>query len=321
MKNFYPTMNYKELILPDCYVVHPEVAQAIKRGAPVVALESTVITHGLPQPENLSLAQQLETEIRSFGAIPATIAILAGQVHVGLTPTEMEELAALKAPTRKISRRDFGIAIANKENGGTTVAGTLIVARTVGIQVFATGGIGGVHRNTPFDVSADLGELAHSPLVVVCAGAKAILDLPATIEVLETHGVPIVGYQTSQFPSFYSSESGLFVNFEAKNPQDIAQIAHSQWSLGLGNGILVVQPPPKETAIPAKVYNEWIDQAIRESKDQNIIGSAMTPFLLKRISELSSSKSLLTNLALLSNNARLAAQIACAMHPLKRAIV
>ena len=291
-------------------VIYPIVAQALLDHQPIVALESAVITHGLPHPENLSLAIAMETEIRNQGATPATIAILAGKIHIGLSPTELENLADPELKTRKISRRDFGIAIANQENGGTTVAGTLIAARLAGIKVFATGGIGGVHRNAASDVSADLPELSRSPLVVVCAGAKAILDLPATLEYLETMGIPVIGYQTDEFPAFYSSKSGLKVNERVDDATKAAQIALSQWALGLENAILLVQPPPAESAIPFDEVNTIIEMALRESQEQHISGSAVTPFLLNKVSEFSQGSSLRANLALLRNNARLAAQVA-----------
>ncbi len=292
------------------FVIYPEVAQALLNHQPVVALESAVITHGLPHPENLNLAIEMETVIRNLGATPATIALLAGKVHIGLSRTELECLADPGLKTRKISRRDYGIAIAGQEYGGTTVAGTLIAARTAGIKVFATGGIGGVHRNAVFDISADLPELSRSPLVVVCAGAKAILDLPATLEYLETMGVPIIGYQTDEFPAFYSSKSGLLVNFRVDDPGKAAQVALAQWGLGLENAILLVQPPPAEDALPYEEVNSIIEIALRESQEKHIYGSAVTPFLLNKVSELSHGSSLQANLALLRNNARLAAQVA-----------
>jgi pseudouridine-5'-phosphate glycosidase len=295
---------------PEHFVIYPEVAQALQNHQPVVALESAVITHGLPHPENLNLAIEMETEIRNQGAIPATIALLAGKIHIGLSPIELERLADPELITRKISRRDYGVAIASQEYGGTTVAGTLIAARATGIKVFATGGIGGVHRNASFDISADLPELSRSPLVVVCAGAKAILDLPATLEYLETMGVPVIGYQTNEFPAFYSIKSGLQVNIRVDDPRKAAQIALAQWDLGLDNSILIVQPPPTESAIPYDEVNNIIELALRESQEQHINGSAVTPFLLNKVSELSHGSSLRANLALLRNNARLAAQVA-----------
>jgi pseudouridylate synthase len=295
---------------PPNFVIYSEVAQALRDHQPVVALESAVITHGLPYPENLNLAIEMETEVRSQGAIPATIALLAGQIHIGLSPIELENLADPGLKTRKISRRDYGIAIAGREYGGTTVAGTLIAARTVGIKVFATGGIGGVHRNAAFDISADLPELSRSPLVVVCAGAKAILDLPATLEYLETMGIPVIGYQTDEFPAFYSRKSGLPVNVRIDNPGEAARIALAQWELGLENAVLLVQPPPAESAIPYEEVNTIIEQALLESREKHISGSAVTPFLLSKVSELSHGSSLRANLALLRNNAQLAAQVA-----------
>lgn len=300
--------------LPQSFVFTNEVAVALRSGQPVVALESTVITHGLPRPENLQLAQALEQEVRDQGAIPATVAVLDGKIHVGLTAGDLSRLSN-EDGARKISRRDFGIALARKENGGTTVAGTLIVARMAGIRVFATGGIGGVHRHSNFDISADLPELGRSPLVVVCAGAKAILDLPATLEVLETQGVPVVGYQTDEFPAFYSRESGLPVNQRIDTPGEAAQIARANWELGMQNAVLVVQPPPQEAALHADQIEAVIDQALKEAEEQKISGSKVTPFLLDRVSVLSGGASLQANLALLRNNARLAAQIAAALFP------
>lgn len=299
----------KPLTLPPHFSLHPEVAQALNDGKPIVALESAVITHGLPQPENLHLAQSMEQEIRNLKAIPATVALLDGIVHIGLTAAQLERLAFEKN-ARKISRRDFGIAIARGECGGTTVCGTLIAARAVAIQVFATGGIGGVHRDTPFDVSADLPELGRSPIVVVCAGAKAILDLPNTLEYLETTGVPVVGYQTDDFPAFYSLSSGLKVNQNAQSPAEIAAIARAHWSLGLESAVLVGNPPPADQAIPAEQMESIITQALADARQQGIRGAATTPFLLSRVSQISHGASMQTNLALLRSNARLAAQIA-----------
>jgi len=282
----------------------------LQNNSPVVALESTVITHGLPYPENLQLASGLETDVRNNQSTPATIAILDGKIHIGLTPTELELLANSGQGLRKISRRDFGIAIARKESGGTTVAGTLIAAHAAGIKVFATGGIGGVHRDAPFDISADLPELGRTPLVVVCAGAKSILDLPATIEYLETMGVAVVGYQTDEFPAFYSRKSGLPVNVSVQTPAEAADIARAQWKLGINSAVLVVAPPPEEQALPHEEIDHIIEQALAEAHQKNIKGYATTPFLLGRISELSGGKSMNTNLALLHNNASIAAQIA-----------
>ena len=299
----------KPFNLPPHFILHPEVTQAITDGRPVVALESAVITHGLPRPENLQLARSLEQEVRELNALPATIAMLDGKIHIGLDPAELDRLAYAEN-TRKISRRDFGIAIARGECGGTTVCGTLIAARAVGIRVFATGGIGGVHRDTTFDISADLPELGRSPLVVVCAGAKAILDLPNTLEYLETAGVPVLGYQTLEFPAFYSLTSGLKVNLSAQTPAEIAAIARAHWSIGTESAVLVANPPPAESAIPAGELETVIEQALAEAKSEGVRGAALTPFLLARVSQLSHGASMQTNLALLRNNARLAARIA-----------
>ena len=290
------------------------MARARQLSLPLVALESAVITHGLPRPENLRLAQGLERMVREHGAVPATVALLDGRVQIGLSAAQLERLAQ-EDGARKISRRDFGIALARRENGGTTVAATLIAAHLAGIKVFATGGIGGVHRNAPFDVSADLPELARSPLVVVCAGAKSILDLPATLEYLETMGVAVLGYQTDEFPAFYSRESGLAVPARADSPAEIAAIARAHWNLGLESAILVVQPPPVEVALPLEQMEAIIAQALVEAEAAHIHGAATTPFLLGRVSQLSGGASLQTNLALLENNARLAAQIAAALAP------
>jgi pseudouridylate synthase len=303
-----------DIHLPSSFVLGSDVAQALRHNLPVVALESAVITHGLPRPQNRELAQSLEQVVRGENAVPATIGLLDGKVHIGLSSSEVERLA-MEDGARKISRRDFGIALAGRENGGTTVAGTLIAARLAGIQVFATGGIGGVHRNAPFDVSADLPELGRSPIVVVCAGAKSILDLPATVEVLETMGVPIIGYQTDEFPAFFSRSSGLPVNVRVETAQDVANIARAQWQLGLDTALLVVQPPPEESALASEEIEGAIADALAEAEQRAIHGSAVTPFLLSRVSHLSEGASLKANLALLENNARLAAKIAAALHP------
>lgn len=295
--------------LPAPFVTSHEVARAFQFGLPVVALESAVITHGLPRPHNLALARSLEDTIRNEGAVPATIALLDGKVHVGLTDEQLDRLAK-EDGARKVSRRDFGIALALRENGGTTVAATLIAARQAGIRVFATGGIGGVHRNAPFDVSADLPELGRSPVLVVCAGAKSILDLPATLEVLETMGVAVLGYGTEEFPGFYSRESGLRVTVQVNTPEEASRIALANWEMGLESALLVVQPPPAEAALPAVEVDHMIAEALREAEARQITGAEVTPFLLERVSQLSGGASLNANLALLKNNARLAAQIA-----------
>lgn len=290
-------------------VISPEVTRAHHLGMPVVALESTVITHGLPWPQNLSLAQDMEQVVRSEGAVPATIAMVDGQLRIGLQSTELEILAQSGA-VRKISLRDFGLAAARGLSGGTTVSATLYAAHLAGIRVFATGGIGGVHRNAPFDVSADLPALGKFPVVVVCAGAKSILDLPATLEYLETQGIPVVGYQTDAFPAFYSSESGLKVDMRADSPAETAAIARAHWELGLNSAVLVTVPPPAELAIPYNVMEAVIQQALSDAAVSGIRGNKVTPFMLARVAELTGGESMQTNLALLLNNARVAAAIA-----------
>ena len=298
--------------LPQQYHLSESVQRARTFGAPVVALESAVITHGLPSPENLQTALAMEEAVRENGAVPATIAVLEGKIHIGLTAEELETLASA-ADTRKISLRDIGIALKGRLSGGTTVAATLFAAGQAGIRVFATGGIGGVHRDAPFDVSADLPQLGKSQVLVVCAGAKAILDLPATREVLETQGIPVIGYQTEEFPAFYSRESGLKVDWRVETPEEAAQIAQQAWESGLMGGVLLVVPPPAEAAIPADVVEYAIQEALTEARQNSIHGAAATPFLLGRVGELTDGKSLQANMALLKNNARVAAQVAGAM--------
>ncbi len=294
--------------IPPNFHIKAEILEALETGQPVVALESTVISHGLPYPENIQLARDMEAAILHGSAIPATIALIEGNIRIGLEDKDLTALAQGNS-LRKISVRDFGPAIAQKASGGTTVAGTLVAAEKVGIKIFATGGIGGVHRDAPFDISTDLGQLAKSKVVVVCAGAKSILDLPATLERLETLGVPVLGYQTDQFPAFYSRESGLPVSAKLDGPEEIAEIAKAHWELG-GGGVLVAVPIPEIHAIPHKTMEGYINQALEEASSAKIQGQAVTPFLLKRVSELSSGKSLQANLVLLKNNARVAASIA-----------
>lgn len=292
------------------FVYSVEVEQTLRTAKPLVALESTVITHGLPYPKNLELALSMEATIQAEGACPATIAILDGSIHVGLTKNQMEKLVQEKN-VRKISHRDFATAIVKKEFGGTTVAGTLFVANKAGIRVFATGGIGGVHPHSTFDVSTDLSALSQTPMIVVCAGAKAILDLPATLEVLETKGVPVIGYQTDEFPAFYSSESGLPVSARMDSPEEIVQFALSHWQLGFQSAVLVTLPPPAGSALSALEINSAIEQAQQEAEKKNIHGQALTPYLLSRLTELTHGATLKTNIDLLLNNAQLAARIAC----------
>jgi len=288
----------------------PEIQQAITSGVPLVALESTVITHGLPYPKNLDMAIRMEATVQAEGAFPATIAILAGTIHVGLNKIQMEKLVHEKY-VRKISHRDFATAIVKKEFGGTTVAGTLFVANQAGIKVFATGGIGGVHPYSNFDISTDLSALSQTPMIVVCAGAKAILDLPATLEVLETNGVPVIGYQTDEFPAFYSSDSGLPVSTRLDSPEEVVQFALTHWRLGFKSAVLVTLPPPAGSAISSREIKSAIGQAQKDARENNISGQALTPYLLARLTEITDGATLRTNIDLLLNNAQLAARIAC----------
>jgi pseudouridine-5'-phosphate glycosidase len=299
--------------LPTHYKLKQEVADAIKNNQAVVALESAVITHGLPEPENYKLAQDMESVVRENGAVPATIALMDGKIMVGLDKEALTNLSNTSLENRKVSIRDFGITLSKKINGGTTVAATLFASNEVGIRVFATGGIGGVHRGSGFDVSTDLQELSRKPVIVVCAGAKSILDLPATLEVLETMGVPVIGYKTDQYPAFFARESGLKVSYAADSPEEIAEIAKYQWDLGIKSAILVANPPPAETALSHEVIDGVIEKALAEAEALNISGAATTPFLLSKVNEISGGKSMEANLSLLKNNARLAAQIACAL--------
>jgi pseudouridine-5'-phosphate glycosidase len=295
--------------LPKEIILSQEVSRALYIGKPVVALESTVISHGLPFPENLELAKDMETIVREQNAVPATIAVIQGEIRVGLESLHLEHLAK-GDNLRKISLRDFAPAVTQKVSGGTTVAGTMFVAEKVGITILATGGIGGVHRDAPFDISADLTQLSRSQVVVVCAGAKAILDLPATLERLETLGVPVIGYQTDEFPAFYSRESGYPVSVEAKSAKEAAELVKTHWKIGVQSAALVVVPPPKEVAIPAKQIEKSIQQALQEAQEQRIQGQAVTPFLLTRVSEITKGESLKANLGLLKNNAHVASEIA-----------
>jgi pseudouridylate synthase len=302
-----------EIILKNpSLIISTEVARALDRGTPVVALESTVITHGLPRPQNLELARDMEKQVRDSGATPATIALLDGKIRVGLSDEELVRLSGSDS-TLKVSHRDFAAAIVKKMDGGTTVAGTMFAAHMAGVKVFATGGIGGVHKESSFDISTDLHALAEIPMIVVCAGAKAILDLPATLETLETTGVPVIGYQTDEFPAFYSRESGLNVSARLNSPKEIAEFTKAHWDLGMKSAVLVTNPIPEAEAISMSEMEPVIAKASAEAIAKGIHGQALTPFLLGRISELTAGRSLQANLALLSNNARLAASIAAEM--------
>ena len=289
--------------------IHPEISAALSEHRPVVALESAVITHGLPRPINLELARRMQAEVRKANALPAITAVIDGAAHLGLTHEELERLS-LDDQAVKISRRDYGWAAAAGRSGGTTVAGAMIMAHSAGVSIFATGGIGGVHRGDAMDVSADLPELAQTPVAVVCSGAKAILDIPRTVEWLETAGVPVIGYQTDEFPSFYSSESGLSVNVRADTPTEVAAILRSHWDVPSAGSVLIAVPCPESDAIPLEEVQEALRQAETEARD--VTGAALTPFLLSKMSEYTNGRSLGANLSLLRNNAQVAAGIAVA---------
>jgi len=286
-----------------------EIAGALHFERPIVALESTVIAHGLPHPRNIDTALQLEQIVRDAGAIPATIAMFDGEIFVGLSGEQIERLATDK-DVRKLSTRDLAIASARKLNGATTVATTAMIAHRAGINVFATGGIGGVHRGFPVDVSADLVELARTPIIVVCSGAKAILDLPATREWLETNGVPVLGWKCDIMPAFYSAKSKLSVDERVDTPEDVSQIADARRDLGLTSAILVTVPIPAEFEIDSTETEALIDSALKEATSQGVSGKDQTPFLLKELAEKSGGKTLAANVALLENNTRIAVQIA-----------
>lgn len=290
----------------------PEVAEARLNGAPIVALESTIITHGMPFPQNLETASRVEAEIRAHGAVPATIAVMGGRLHVGLTAAELERLAQAEA-VMKLSRADIAACLAAGRTGATTVAATMIAARLAGIAVFATGGIGGVHRGaeTSFDISADLHELARTPVTVVAAGAKAILDLPKTLEVLETLGVPVIAYGQDEFPAFWSRRSGLPAPLRMDGARDIAAAHLMRARLGLEGGQLVANPIPEPAEIPRAEIMPVIETALAEAEAQGIAAKAVTPFLLARIFDLTGGRSLEANIALVLNNARLGAAISC----------
>jgi len=289
-----------------------EVESALLSKKPIVALESTVIAHGLPRPQNLPTAQRLEQIIQEAGVVPATIAIFAGQLHVGLTEDQIRFIAD-GTEIRKISIRDLPIAIAQKWNGATTVASTSWIAQRAGIKVFATGGIGGVHRGPLPDVSGDLPALASTPIIVVCSGAKIVLDLTATREWLETYGVTVVGYQCDELPAFYSRSSGLPIDVRVDSPENVAQIFRAQLALGIERALLVTVPVPEPFEVPATDLERALNEALREAENQHVVGRELTPFLLSRMAQISEGATLKANIALLENNARVAAQIAAAL--------
>ena len=297
--------------LSDLLVYSPEVAVARLQGLPIVALESTIITHGMPFPQNVETARKVEETVREAGAVPATIAIMGGRIHIGLTASELDSLGQAQG-VMKLSRADLAACLATGQTGATTVAATMICAHLAGIAVFATGGIGGVHRGAEesFDISADLLELGATPVTVIAAGAKAILDLPKTLEVLETHGVPVIAYGQDDFPAFWSRSSGLKAPLRMDSAADIARAHRLRGTLGLPGGQLVANPIPEAAEIPREVITPRIEQALIEAEAQGIAAKAVTPFLLQRIFELTEGRSLASNIELVLNNARLGAAIA-----------
>lgn len=292
--------------------VNPEVVKALEEGRPVVALESTIIAHGMPYPKNVETALAVEEVIRANGAVPATIGILSGRIKIGLTKEEIEYMAHAKN-VLKVSRRDLPLAISKKMDGATTVAGTMIAAHMAGIKLFVTGGIGGVHRGAgeSFDISADLEELKMTDVTVVCAGAKAILDIPATMEYLETAGVPVIAYGTDEIPAFYSRKSGVSAICRLDSPEEIGALISMKEELGLKGGVLVTCPIPEKDEIPAEEINVVIDKAIEEAEEKGIKGKESTPFLLSKVKDLTEGRSLEANIKLVLNNAEIGARIAC----------
>ena len=297
--------------LNDYLDFHPDVENALKNNLPIVALESTIISHGMPYPKNIETALMVEEAVRSNNAVPATIAIIKGRLKIGLTEKEIEFLAT-NDEIKKISRRDLAVAVSQKLSGSTTVASTMIIANLANIAVFATGGIGGVHRGaeTTLDISADLDELSRTNVCVVCAGVKSILNIGLTLEYLETKGVPIIGYKTSEMPAFYSTKSGFNVDYRIDAADDIADILKTKWDLSINGGVLVTNPIPVADELELSVMNEAINQAIIEAENEKITGKKITPYLLSKVNEITKGKSLNANIKLIKNNANLAAKIA-----------
>ena len=295
--------------------IAPEVRLALQQGQPVVALESTIISHGMPYPQNVATALRVEAEVRSSGALPATIAVIDGRLTAGLNAPQIEALGRAGPTVAKVSRRDLPFIVATNQTGATTVAATMIIASMAGIRVFATGGIGGVHRGAAqtFDISADLQELARTPVAVVCAGAKSILDLGLTLEYLETHGVPVVGYRTAQLPAFFTQDSGFSVDYRLDDASEIARLLQIKWAMGLGGGVVIANPIPAAHAMPRAVIDAAIEQALSDAQTQGISGKQTTPFLLERVNALTGGNSLAANIELVLNNARLASAVAVAL--------
>ena len=296
--------------------ISPEVKAALERGMPIVALESTIISHGMPYPQNVETALKVEEIIRAEGAVPATIAIIGGKLKAGLTKDEIEYLGKKGLGVTKASRRDLPVLVARGEDGATTVTTTMIIAAMAGIKIFATGGIGGVHRGaeTTMDISADLEELGQTPVMVVCAGAKSILDIGLTLEYLETRGVPVIGYGTEELPAFYTRESGFKVDYRIDTPEELAAAFAAQREMGLPNGMLVANPIPEEYSMDKAVIDKAIADAVAESVEKGIKGKETTPFLLAKVKELTGGNSLESNIQLVFNNARVAARTAVALH-------
>ena len=295
--------------------IAPEVRMALEQGQPVVALESTIISHGMPYPQNVATALRVEAEVRDSGALPATIAVMDGRLTAGLSAAQIEALGRAGPAVAKVSRRDLPFVVSAGQTGATTVAATMIIAAMAGIRVFATGGIGGVHRGAAqtFDISADLQELARTPVAVVCAGAKSILDLGLTLEYLETHGVPVVGYRTAQLPAFFTQDSGFAVDYRLDAASDIARLLQIKWAMGLGGGVVIANPIPAAHAMPRAVIDAAIAQALSDAQAQGISGKQTTPFLLERVNALTGGNSLAANIELVLNNARLASAVAVAL--------
>ena len=295
--------------------IAPEVRLALQQGQPVVALESTIISHGMPYPQNVATALRVEAEVRNSGALPATIAVIDGRLTAGLNAAQIEALGRAGPTVAKVSRRDLPFIVATNQTGATTVAATMIIAAMAGIRVFATGGIGGVHRGAAqtFDISADLQELARTPVAVVCAGAKSILDLGLTLEYLETHGVPVVGYRTAQLPAFFTQDSGFSVDYRLDDASEIARLLQIKWAMGLGGGVVIANPIPAAHAMPRAVIDAAIEQALSDAQTQGISGKQTTPFLLERVNALTGGNSLAANIELVLNNARLASAVAVAL--------
>ena len=294
--------------------ISPEVSEALANNQPIVALESTIIAHGMPYPQNVETAFQVEKIVRENGATPATIAIIDGQLRAGLSKEEIDHIGKLGQKVVKVSRRDLPFIVSKKMTGATTVASTMIIAAMAGIKIFATGGVGGVHRGaaTSMDISADLQELARTNVAVVSAGAKSILDLKLTLEYLETHGIPVAGFKTDEFPAFYTRKSGLPVLYRVDTVTELAEMLYAKWQLGLEGGVLIANPIPDQAQVEFEYINEIIEQAVKIAEQKGIKGKAITPFLLAKIEELTKGESLKANIQLVYNNAKLGAELAVA---------